>query len=153
MQTINDVCKDIKTHCKNPRRDFAGNPSFSVAYGHCATIFQIPPDIAGLPSAVAWSHPTAEGVPSTIARFHRHRVRAGRQTKRALEIQDHLYPSRPARRPKERCCQHFRGGMRNNSKWIQSWIKKSGLTLYETEIRFIAWLPLNPWQWNYCRYQ
>ena len=29
-------------------------------------MFQISPDIAGLPSAVAWSHPTAEGVPSSI---------------------------------------------------------------------------------------
>jgi len=56
MQSINDGCMEIKTRCKNPRRFFAGN---------CATIFQIPPDIAGLPSAVAWSHPTAEGVPST----------------------------------------------------------------------------------------
>jgi hypothetical protein len=44
---------------------FAVNRSPSVAVGHHAAILQPPPIIAGLPSAVAWSHPTAEGVPST----------------------------------------------------------------------------------------
>jgi hypothetical protein len=66
MQTVNDGYKDIKTRCKNPRRFFAGNPSSSFAAGHRATILHTPPIIAGLPSAVAWSHPTAEGVPSTM---------------------------------------------------------------------------------------
>ena len=45
----------------------------SVGAMRRATILQPPPIIAGLPSAVAWSHPTAEGVPST-AEF------AGKQT-------------------------------------------------------------------------
>ena len=35
-----------------------------VVAGRRATILQSPSIIAGLPSAVAWSHPTAEGVPS-----------------------------------------------------------------------------------------
>jgi len=63
---------------------FAKNQSLSVVAGRCATILQPPSIIAGLPSAVAWSHPTAEGVPT----------------------------SRPARRPMERCCQHPGRGMR-----------------------------------------
>jgi len=37
----------------------------SVARGHHATILQPLPIHAGLPSAAAWSHPTAEGDPST----------------------------------------------------------------------------------------
>ena len=37
----------------------------SVARGHHSTILQPLPIIAGLPSAVAWSHPTVEGDPST----------------------------------------------------------------------------------------
>jgi len=41
----------------------AKNQSYSVVAGRCATILQ-PSIIAGLPSAVAWSHPTAEGVPT-----------------------------------------------------------------------------------------
>ena len=36
----------------------------SVAAGHRAAVLQRPPIIAGLPSAVAWSHPTVEGVSS-----------------------------------------------------------------------------------------
>lgn len=78
MQTVNDGCKDIKTRCKNPRRFFAGNASSSVAAGHRATILHTPPIIAGLPSAVAWPHPTAEGVSSTIAQSHRDRDDARR---------------------------------------------------------------------------
>jgi len=45
---------------------FAKNQSYSVVAGCRATILQPPTIIAGLPSAVAWSHPTAEGVSSTI---------------------------------------------------------------------------------------
>ena len=67
---------------------FALNQSLSVVAGHRATILQPPAIIAGLPSAVAWSHPTTEGVPT----------------------------SRPAHRPMERCRQHPGGGVRNNSK-------------------------------------
>lgn len=43
----------------------AKNESLSVAAGCRATILQPPSIIAGLPSAVAWSHPTAEGVPTS----------------------------------------------------------------------------------------
>ncbi len=37
----------------------------SVARGHHTTILETPPNIAGLPSAVALAHSTVEGVPST----------------------------------------------------------------------------------------
>ena len=36
----------------------------SAAAGHRAAILQHPPIVVGLPSVVAWSHPTVEGVPS-----------------------------------------------------------------------------------------
>jgi len=57
-----------------------------VVAGRRATILQPPSIIAGLPSAVAWSHPTAEGVSSTIAQLHRHRRHAARRPERPLEI-------------------------------------------------------------------
>lgn len=43
----------------------AKNQSLSVAAGCRAAILQPPAIIAGLRSAVVWSYPTAEGVPST----------------------------------------------------------------------------------------
>ena len=48
-------CSNLVSPCRLP----------SVASGHHATNLQSPPINAGLPSAVAWSHPTVEGVPST----------------------------------------------------------------------------------------
>lgn len=65
MQRINDGHKTIKGWRKNPR-GFIGNTSSFAAAGHGATIFQIPPDIAGLPSAVAWPYLWVEGASSTM---------------------------------------------------------------------------------------
>jgi len=55
----------LKPNFTTQRRNDAKNRGFFLAAGHHAAILQPPPIIAGLPSAVAWSHPTAEGVPST----------------------------------------------------------------------------------------
>jgi len=59
----------------------------SVVAGRRATILQPPSIIAGTPSAVAWSHPTAEGVPA----------------------------SRPARWPMEQCCQLSGGRIKHKT--------------------------------------
>jgi len=71
---------EFKPFC-SPRRSARGSLAKemhpSVVAGRRATILQPPSIIAGLPSAVAWSHPTAEGVPSNIASSTRWRMPQG----------------------------------------------------------------------------
>jgi len=80
--------KSICSARRNARGSLAKERHPSVVAGRRATILQPPSIIAGLPSAVAWSHPTAEEVPT----------------------------SWPARRSMGRCLQHPGGGMKDNTK-------------------------------------
>jgi len=84
-KTSNIWCRLFRADLHNSAgSSFAKNQSLSVVAGRCATILQPPSIIAGLPSAVAWSHPKAEGVPT----------------------------SRPVRRPIKQYCEYSGGGVK-----------------------------------------
>jgi hypothetical protein len=66
------TCKDLASRSRSAN-SISPSRLPSVACAHHATILQSPSINAGLPSAAAWSHPTAERVPST-AEFAKQQV-------------------------------------------------------------------------------